>query len=296
MKKKITLSSSLINLEKRFFKKGKTLNHLEKLWFRQSIGRLLNRHKYYDKEQVINFLQLQQGAQKITDLRDYQLFARAFQARKELRADLSWSHYKVLSRIKNRATRLFYTQIAGAEQWSLSDLHRQINTRYYARCQAMRKPVSLDENLAKISTILKKEYVVEFTDLDEKEDFSEQELEDQLIKKLRQLMTELGPGYAFVARQKKLSLDTGKQFYVDLVFYNYLQKRFVLLELKKGALSHRAIGQIDMYVRLYDRKYRQADDKPTIGIIFCQEIDPALEEYSMLGENGRLFAAVYQVE
>jgi len=291
MKKKITLLESLMRLEKRFFKTKKTLNHHENLLFRQSLGRLLNRNKDYDKDMVLSFLQYLARQSTTTDLHEYQLFARAFRAKKELRAELSWSHYKVLSRIKSRTARLFYSKIAADEQWSLSELHRQINTRYYARCQAMRVSNPIDDN-----TILKKEYVVEFTDLSNHLNFSEQELEDKLIGKLRCLITELGPGYAFVARQKKLSLKTGKQFYVDLVFYNYLQKRFVLFELKKGALSHRDIGQIDMYVRLYDRKYRQADDKPTIGIIFCQEIDTALEEYSMLGENGRLFAAIYSLD
>ena len=300
MKKNRTFKEKLSLLHNRYYPDNAELSHRENLYFRQSLGRMLNRCASVgleQKELLAAFLRDLPGQTlRLNDCAACRRFARAYSARKAIRPELSWSHYKIISRLKSKAARQFYTQVAADEQWSIAELYRQVNTRYYARSQQKINRKPHDAGHDEIFALLKEEYVIEFTGLTDKETFSEQDLENALTTELRAFMTELGQGYAFIARQKHLTLDTGKDYYIDLVFYNYLQKRFVLIELKKGELCHRDIGQMDMYVRLYDRKYRKADDKPTVGIIFCRKKDPELEKHSVLEENGRLFAAVYRMK
>ena len=141
---------------------------------------------------------------------------------------------------------------------------------------------------------LKDPYILEFVQLKDNKTYLESELEETLIDKLNEFLLELGKGFAFIARQKRISTET-KHFYVDLVFYNYLLKCFVLIDLKVVELSHQDIGQMDMYVRLYEDKYKSEDDNPTIGLILCTDKDQTIVKYSVLNENRQLFASKYML-
>lgn len=142
---------------------------------------------------------------------------------------------------------------------------------------------------------IKDPFVLEFLDLEPDRTFLEQELEVALLDKLQQFLMELGKGFAFVARQKRINTATGKNFFIDLVFYHFILKCFILIDLKAGELNHGDIGQMDMYVRLYEDKWRQPDDNPTLGLILCSEKDQTIVKYSLLQESAQLFASRYQL-
>lgn len=206
--------------------------------------------------------------------------------------ELSWSHYRILIRIKNTVARHFYTKEAGLYHWTSATLNRQIKAFHFERFHQK----SENDNPHLIPQfILKDLYILEFLKVANEHHFLEKELEDTLIEKLQYFLMELGDGYAFVARQKRVVTLTGKQFFIDLVFYHFLHKRFVLIELKVGELSHRDIGQLDLYVRLFDEKWKGKDDHPTIGIILCKDLDPTVVRYSVLKESNQLFAAKYRL-
>jgi predicted nuclease of restriction endonuclease-like (RecB) superfamily len=213
---------------------------------------------------------------------------------------LSWSHYKSLITVENPKAREFYMKGAVENGWGTRALDRQINSLYYERLLSSqdKKPV-IDEMKEKTTAlqpedIFKDPYILEFLQLKENKKYLETELEQALIDKMNDFLLELGKGFAFVARQKRISTET-KHFYIDLVFYNYLLKCFVLIDLKTGELTHQDIGQMDMYVRLYEDKYKPEGDNPTIGIILCTENDHTIVKYSVLNENKQLFASKYKV-
>lgn len=219
-----------------------------------------------------------------------------------LRGELSWTHYRALLRVENKKARDWYLNEAVGQNWSTRALERQINSLYYERllmsrnkktvkAEAKKKLVPL---VADPQDFIKDPYVLEFLGMKDAVHFRETELEQSIIDKLQSFMLELGKGFAFVARQQRISTET-KHFFVDLVFYNYLLKCFVLIDLKTGELTHQDVGQMDMYVRLYEEKYKGSDDNPTIGIILCTEKDATVVKYSVLGENKRLFAAKYKL-
>lgn len=214
--------------------------------------------------------------------------------------ELSWTHYRSLLRVENPKAREFYMKEAVENGWGTRALDRQINSLYYERLLSSqdKKPV-IDEMKEKTShlqpeDVLKDPVILEFLQLKENKKYRESELEQALIDKMNDFLLELGKGFAFVARQKRISTET-KHFYIDLVFYNYLLKCFVLIDLKTGELTHQDIGQMDMYVRLYEDKYKSADDNPTIGIILCTENDHTIVKYSVLNENKQLFASKYKL-
>jgi predicted nuclease of restriction endonuclease-like (RecB) superfamily len=217
-----------------------------------------------------------------------------------MRSELSWTHYKLLIRIENPKVREWYMNEAADCGWSTRALERQINSFYYERLLASRdkKPVKeeADEKISHLApeNILKDPYVLEFLDLKDHSSYRETELEQALCDKLQDFLLELGKGFSFVARQKRIAAED-EIFFIDLVFYNYLLKCFVLIDLKIGKLTHQDIGQVDMYVRMYEDKFRLKGDNPTIGIILCSEKNEAVAKYSVLNENKHLFASKYQL-
>lgn len=219
-----------------------------------------------------------------------------------LRHKLTWTHFRLLLRVEKPEAREWYMNAAADQNWSTRVLDRQINSLYYERLRMSRnkKPVIMEmqeKTKAVVATpqdFIKDPYVLEFLGLKDNPDFRESDLEQAIIGKLQACMLELGKGFAFVARQQRISTDS-KDFFVDLVFYNYLLKCFVLIDLKTGELAHQGIGQMDMYVRLYEDKYKSRDDNPTIGIILCTDKDETVVKYSVLKENKQLFASQYKL-
>ena len=212
-------------------------------------------------------------------------FYQAFPAAEEILPELSWSHYCLLMKVKKAAARAYYAQEAAHNHWSLRELARQLGTAYYERQAAARPP----------GNPVKDHFVLEFLEMADGTPLPERQLENALLDKLQDFLLELGRGFAFVARQQRIALAGGKSFYIDLVFYHFRLKCFVLIDLKAGPLSHADIGQMDLYIRLYDDKWRAEDDRPTLGIILCREKDQALVQYSLLNERRQLFAATYQL-
>lgn len=213
--------------------------------------------------------------------------------------NLSWSHYRVLMRVENRDARQFYETEAVQCHWSRRDLERQIGSLFYERLLASTDKTAMLEGVQQESMplnpldMLKDPYVLEFLDLPNVPQLQESQLEQAIIDKLQYFLLELGRGFSFVARQKRMRFDD-KDFYVDLVFYNYLLKCFVLIDLKIGELSHQDIGQMDGYVRMYEAHAKVEGDNPTIGLILCSEKNAAVAHYSVLNESLQLFAAKYQ--
>ncbi|MCB2299487.1 PDDEXK nuclease domain-containing protein [Clostridium tagluense] len=217
-----------------------------------------------------------------------------------LRQQLSWTHYRLLMKVEDATKRDFYIAECIKSNWSTRQLERQINSFYYERLLS-----SQDKNLVrseileteiglKSNDIIKDPYVLEFLDLKENINFLEKDLEQGLMNNLQEFLLELGKGFAFVARQKRITAD-GDHFYIDLVFYNYLLKCFVLIDLKIGKLTHENIGQMDFYVRYYEKEVKGDDDNPTIGIILCSEKNETIVKYSILEESKQIFASKYML-
>ena len=214
--------------------------------------------------------------------------------------NLSWSHYRALMRVADSDARAFYESEAAQANWSRRDLERQINSLYYQRLLASAdRPAMLQvqrqtQQALHPLDMLKDPYVLEFLDLPDSPQLHESQLEEAIIQHLQHFLLELGRGFAFVARQQRLRFDD-KDFYVDLVFYNYLLKCFVLVDLKIGELTHQDIGQMDGYVRMYEEQHRAEGDNPAIGLILCSEKNEAVARYSVLNENQQLFASRYRL-
>jgi len=213
---------------------------------------------------------------------------------------LSWTHYRALMRISALKARQFYEQECVRANWSRRELERQINSLYYERLLAssdkagMMAETNADAEVLRPVDVLKDPYVLEFLDLPDTPRLRESQLEEAIITRLQQFLLELGRGFSFVARQQRLSFD-GKDFFVDLVFYNYLLKCFVLVDLKIGELTHQDIGQMDGYVRMYEEQRRVEGDNPTIGLILCSEKNEAVARYSVLQGSQQLFASRYRL-
>lgn len=238
----------------------------------------------------------------VANLRNMRQFYLTFQNRNALRSELSWTHYRLLMRIEDDNRREFYLTECVESNWSTRQLERQINSFYYERLLATQKDLR-DSVRSEIQTlepktdpgyILKDPYILEFLDLKENKQYIEAELEQGLIDNLQEFLLELGKGFSFVARQKRITIE-GDHYYIDLVFYNYLLKCFVVIDLKTGKLSYQDIGQIDFYVRYFEDKVKQADDNPTIGIILCADKNDTMVKYSVLSDNENLFASKYKL-
>jgi predicted nuclease of restriction endonuclease-like (RecB) superfamily len=212
--------------------------------------------------------------------------------------ELSWSHYRLLMQVENPGAREWYMNEAANQQWSTRQLERQISVLYYERLLASRKkaPVRKEarEKLAAVAPeeFIRDPYVLEFLNLKDYPALRESAVEQGIIDNLQAFLLELGKGFSFVARQKRLRFEE-EDFYVDLVFYNYLLRCFVLVDLKVGKLAHQDLGQMDSYVRMFDAHARPAGDNPTIGLILCSKKNEAIAKYSVLTEGRQIFAAKY---
>lgn len=213
---------------------------------------------------------------------------------------LTWSHYVLLLSIDDNDARQWYVHEAYTEGWSVRTLRRNIGSQYYQRLllSQNRQPV-IDEMKRITSTMqedklefIKNPVVAEFLGLTPNSDFSETELEASIITHLQKFIMEMGKGYAFVARQKHIRTDMG-DFYIDLVFYNYILKCFLLVDLKTSQITHQDVGQMDMYVRMYDQLKRTEGDNPTIGLILCSQTSADMARYSILKESQQVFQAKY---
>ncbi|MFO0579208.1 MAG: PDDEXK nuclease domain-containing protein [Polyangia bacterium] len=211
---------------------------------------------------------------------------------------LSWTHYRTLTRVPDRAARRFYELEAAREGWSVPHLERQIHTQLFTRLLKSRDKSGVLELATRGQVLerpvdsLRDPYVLDFLSLPEAHQLRESDLEDAILGQLQAFLLELGKGFAFVARQKRLAYDD-EHFYVDLVFYNCILKCYLLIDLKVGRLSHQDVGQMDSYVRLWDDQQTTEGDNPTIGLILCAEKNEAVARYSVLNENKQIFAAKY---
>ncbi len=236
-----------------------------------------------------------------TNLRHMRVFYQAFPIRDALRPELSWTHYRTLLKANSEVARSWYMAEAATQGWTTRALERQINTLYYERLLATsdrpaveQEAVSAAASLQTPRDFVRDPVMLEFLGLPGVGRMLEGDLERALLDNLQAFLLELGRGFAFVGRQYKLSTET-KDFYVDLVFYNFLLKCFVLFDLKSGELTHQDIGQMDMYVRMMDDLKRGADDNPTVGIILCAQKDASVVRYSVLHENEQMFASRYKL-
>lgn len=237
------------------------------------------------------------------DVRNLQYMKKFYELFRNMNAvssELSWTHYRHLLKVENESVRLWYMNESIKENWSTRALERQINSFYYERLLSSQNQTPVVEEARENTKtltpqdILKDPYVLEFLQLKNRPEYTERELETALIDSLQEFLLELGSGFSFVARQKHFDLD-GEHFYIDLVFYNYKLKCFVLIDLKKGKLTHQDVGQMDMYVRIFEDKMKASDDNPTIGLILCSEKNEAVAKYSILSENKQLFASKYKL-
>ena len=236
----------------------------------------------------------------IRNLRYMRSFYLKFPIRNALRSELTWTHYRSLLRVESEEARNWYLEESIRNQWSGRQLDRQISTLYYERLLMSQDKAAVrqeaDEKLSKVDPVefIKDPYVLEFLGMKDYPALRESELEQALIGLLQNFLLELGRGFSFVARQKHIDLD-GEHFYIDLVFYNYILKCFVLIDLKTGKLTHQDIGQMDTYIRIYDELQKGDDDNPTIGLILCSEKNEAIARYSILNDSNRLYASKYQL-
>jgi predicted nuclease of restriction endonuclease-like (RecB) superfamily len=237
-----------------------------------------------------------------SNLRYMRLFYQAFPKCDALRHELSWTHYRTLLRVESDTARQWYMNEAAEQNWSSRALERQIGTLYYERLLVSQDRAAVeheaDVQLLALGTsprdFVRDPVVLEFLGLPNAGALLESDLEQALMGQLQAFLLELGKGFAFVARQQRISTES-KDFYLDLVFYNYLLKCFVIFDLKRGELSHQDIGQMDMYVRMYDDLKRGPDDNPTVGIILCTQKDASVVRYSVLHGNEQLFASKYKL-
>ncbi len=218
------------------------------------------------------------------------------------RSELSWTHWRTLMRVADPAARAWYAAEAVAQTWSVAALDRQISTLHYERLLSSQDKAAVQAEAQALvqrdapphpRDFIRDPYVLDFLGAQPGAALYEKDVEQGLLNSLQQFMLELGKGFAFVARQKHLRIEDEDAF-VDLVFYNYVLKCFVLVELKVGKLSHQDVGQLDMYVRVFDERERQPGDQPTIGLILCSERNAAVARYSLLSGSDQLFASRYQ--
>lgn len=222
-----------------------------------------------------------------TNLSNMRKFFIAFPIVDALRQQLSWTHYRLLIKLSDSEKIDYYINESIQNNWNSRDLKRQINSLAYERViEPQKSPAETIQN------VLKDPYIFEFLGLKPDEKISEKDLETAIIDHIQKFLLEFGKGFAFVARQQHIVTDTS-DFYIDLVFYNYILKCFVIIDLKTGELSHQDIGQIDMYVRMYDDLKRGEGDNPTIGILLCSEKDETIVKYSVLNDKNNLFASKY---
>lgn len=233
------------------------------------------------------------------ELRRMRQFYTSFPIRETLRPELTWSHYRLLLRVNNPQARIYYMNEAADQAWGTRTLDRNIGSLYFERIVTHRRlptggNVARNPPAVRPEDIIKDPYVLEFLGLDMPAGFSENDLESAILSKLQHFLLELGKGFTFVGRQYAIKTETA-QYFIDLVFYNFILRAFILVDLKIAPLTHGDIGQMDMYVRMFEDLRKVPGDNPTIGIVLCTEKDATLVKYSVLEENKQLFASTYQL-
>lgn len=217
-----------------------------------------------------------------------------------LRGELTWTHYRLLLKVGKESARDFYMLECINSNWNTRELERQIGSMLYERVALSKDKEGVKELstkglvIQKPDDVIKDPYVLEFLGLKEVTDYLESDLELALIDRLQDFLLELGRGFAFVARQKRITVD-GDHFYIDLVFYNYILKCFVLVDLKVGKLTHKDIGQMDFYVRYFEKEVKLEGDNPTIGLILCADKNDVMVKYTLLEESKQIFASRYKL-
>ncbi len=201
---------------------------------------------------------------------------------------IHWSHLRTIMRLDDEEERNFYLKEVANEYWSVKELERNIKSGYYKRILSTQFP----DKVGQTSSFVKDPYVLEFMGIRDNKEIAEKDVENAIISNLQKFLLELGRGFCFVDRQMRICTETS-DFYIDLVFYNYILKCFVLIDLKTHKLTHQDIGQMDMYIRMFDDLKRQSDDNPTIGIILCTDKDETMVKYSVLNESEQIFASKY---
>lgn len=286
-----------------------TVNHamVKTYW---EVGRLIVEHEQqgetrasYGKQQLQGLadqLRVEFGKGfEVRNLRNMRAFYLAYPIWNAVRSELSWTHYRILLRVENPKAREWYLQESIEQAWGTRALERQIDKLYYDRLLMSKdkapviqeaedhtKPLQIDAK-----NYLRDPYILDFLNLPY-QPVVETELEQGLINNLQQFLLELGKGFAFVERQQRIATED-QDFYIDLVFYNFKLKCFLLIDLKIGKLTHQDVGQIDTYVRIYDEHRKGADDNPTIGLILCSEKNETIAKYSVLKDSKQLFASKY---
>jgi predicted nuclease of restriction endonuclease-like (RecB) superfamily len=215
---------------------------------------------------------------------------------------LSWTHYRILLQVDDKQAREWYMNESYQQTWSIRTLQRNISSQYYFRLlKSQNKELIKNEMIEKTKEYdtdkleyIKNPIIAEFLGLENNSDFSENDLEKSIITNLQKFLMEMGKGFAFVARQQHIQTEK-EDYFIDLVFYNYILKCFVLIDLKTTKITHQDIGQMDMYIRMYDEKKRSKDDNPTIGIVLCADTDEDIARYSILNGNEQLFASKYKL-
>ena len=234
----------------------------------------------------------------LREIRQFYLMFSDFEKWRTVSAKLTWSHFQKVLRVSDEKARIFYLTEAAENMWSVRTLDRNISTLYYNRIVAsIDKKMVEDEMKEKVKSLQTEEFiknpvVLEFLDLPANMSYTESQLEKALTDDIQKFMMELGKGFAFVERQQHIRTENS-DFYIDLVFYNYILKCFVIVELKTGKLTHQDIGQLDMYVRMYDDLKKQENDNSTIGLLLCTDTDSTVIKYSVLNDNKNLFASKY---
>lgn len=235
-----------------------------------------------------------------TNLKYMRQFYLTFEKCHAVRDELSWTHYRLLLKVERVDARVFYLKEAISGNWSTRQLERQINSLYFDRLLISkdRKGLMQDTDMGKEATqsgnIIKDPFVLEFLDVNESKRLAESNLESALIDKLQHFILELGNGFSFVGRQYRITVDND-HFYIDMVFYNYILKCFLLIDLKTDKLTHKDIGQMDFYVRIFEDQLKQPGDNYSIGLILCTEKNRTIVKYSLLNESKQIFASKYQL-
>lgn len=236
----------------------------------------------------------------VTNLKYMRQFYLMFPNSHALRDELSWTHYRLLIKVENDNARDFYMQEAAKSQWSTRQLERQINSFFYERLLSSKNKKQVADEIQtlepakKPEDIIRDPYVLEFLGLSSNDDFYESDLEQALITHLQKFLLELGRGFSFVARQKQITFD-GRHFRIDLVFYNYVLKCFVLIDLKVGDLTHQDLGQMQMYVHYYERELMNEGDNPPIGIVLCADKSESVVKYTLPENETQIFASKYKL-
>ena len=247
--------------------------------------------KGYDRSNLYHCLKFYKTFPQIVDT-----------ACRQSRVLLSWSHYRALLQVTDEKARDWYEKEAITQVWSVRTLQRNISSQYYYRMLQTQKPELVEKEMKELTSsyqqdkleFIKSPMITEFLGLTSSTDFTESTLETSILSNLQKFLMELGKGYAFVARQQRIHTEK-QDYYIDLVFYNYILKCFVLIDLKTEKITHQDVGQMDMYIRMYDELKRSEGDNPTIGIVLCSDTDEDIARYSVMHGNEQLFASKYKL-